>query len=124
VADLHDGDGTDLGSRAGADVFISARRREGRAGRRSPVHTDEMLKRRAPTRRGRRRECRVPQGLLRDIRLSDGSVDEVISSSGINLAADKHRVLADAARVLRPRGRFAVSDVIAGPDIDAATRLM
>ena len=46
----------------------------------------------------------------------------VISNCVINLAADKRRVLAEAARVLRPGGRFAVSDVIADPDMDEATR--
>jgi SAM-dependent methyltransferase len=47
----------------------------------------------------------------------------VISNCVINLAADKRTVLAEAARVLRPGGRFAVSDVIADPDMDEATRL-
>ena len=54
--------------------------------------------------------------------LPDGSVDVVISNCVINLAADKRKVLAEAARVLRPGGRFAVSDVIADEDMDEATR--
>jgi arsenite methyltransferase len=62
------------------------------------------------------------RGYLEDIPLPDASVDVVISNCVINLAADKHVVLREAARVLRPGGRFAVSDVLADPDMDDATR--
>ena len=62
------------------------------------------------------------KGYLEEIPLADASVDVVISNCVINLAADKRVVLAEAARVLRPGGRFAVSDVIADPDMDEATR--
>lgn len=62
------------------------------------------------------------QGYLEDIPLPDASVDVVISNCVINLAADKHLVLAEAARVLRPGGHVAISDVIAEEDMDDATR--
>ena len=62
------------------------------------------------------------KGYIEDIPLPDDSVDVVISNCVINLAADKQKVLAETARVLRPGGRFAVSDVIADPDMDEATR--
>jgi ubiquinone/menaquinone biosynthesis C-methylase UbiE len=62
------------------------------------------------------------KGHIEDIPLPDASVDVVISNCVINLSGDKPRVLREAARVLKPGGRFAVSDVIAGPDMDDATR--
>ena len=62
------------------------------------------------------------KGHIEDIPLPAGSVDVVISNCVINLSADKPRVIREVARVLRPGGRFAVSDVIADPDMDEATR--
>jgi ubiquinone/menaquinone biosynthesis C-methylase UbiE len=62
------------------------------------------------------------KGYLEDIPLESASVDVVISNCVINLSGDKPRVLREAARVLRPGGRFAVSDVIADPEMDDATK--
>jgi SAM-dependent methyltransferase len=124
VADLHEGETVlDLGSGAGADVLISAMR-VGATGRAIGLDmTDEMLE----LARGNAAEAGVAnveflKGYLEDIPLPDASVDVVISNCVINLAGDKDKVLAEAARVLKPGGRFAVSDVIAAPDMDEATR--
>jgi arsenite methyltransferase len=124
VADLHEGETVlDLGSGAGADVLISARR-VGATGRAIGLDmTDEMLElARANAAQARVENVEFLKGYLEDIPLPEASVDVVISNCVINLAGDKHRVLAEAARVLRPGGRFAVSDVIADSDMDEATK--
>jgi arsenite methyltransferase len=124
VADLHEGETVlDLGSGAGADVLISARR-VGTDGKAIGLDmTDEMLElARANAAEAGVENVEFVKGYIEDIPLPGESVDVVISNCVINLAADKRKVLAETARVLRPGGRFAVSDVIADPDMDKATR--
>jgi ubiquinone/menaquinone biosynthesis C-methylase UbiE len=124
VAELHEGETVlDLGSGAGTDVLIAARR-VGDSGRAIGLDmTDEMLElARANAAEADVRNVEFLKGYIEEIPLADDSVDIVISNCVINLAADKRRVLAEAARVLRPGGRLAVSDVIADPDMDEATR--
>ncbi|MDQ3720119.1 MAG: arsenite methyltransferase [Actinomycetota bacterium] len=124
VAELSDGDVVlDLGSGAGADVLISARR-VGPTGRAIGLDmTDEMLElARANAADAGVENAEFVKGYLEEMPLADASVDVVISNCVINLSGDKPRLIAEAARVLRPGGRFAVSDVIADPDMDQATK--
>jgi arsenite methyltransferase len=124
VADLRAGETVlDLGSGAGADVLISARR-VGPTGRAIGLDmTDEMLElARANAAEAGVTNVEFVKGFIEDIPLADGCVDVIVSNCVLNLSGDKPKVLAEAARVLRPGGRFAVSDVIAGPDMDQATR--
>jgi arsenite methyltransferase len=124
VADLHEGETVlDLGSGAGADVLISARR-VGPTGRAIGLDmTDEML----ALARSNAIEAGVEnveflKGYIEQMPIADESVDVVISNCVINLSGDKPAVFREVARVLRPGGRFAVSDVIADQDMDEATR--
>ena len=124
VADLHAGETVlDLGSGAGADVLISAQR-VGPTGRAIGLDmTDEMLElARANAREAGAGNVEFLRGHIEEVPLPDASVDVVISNCVINLSGDKAAVLREAARVLRPGGRFAVTDVIADEDMDEPTR--
>jgi ubiquinone/menaquinone biosynthesis C-methylase UbiE len=124
VADLHEGETVlDLGSGAGADVLISARR-VGPNGKAIGLDmTDQMLElaRRNATEAGVE-NVEFLKGYIEQTPLADESVDVVISNCVINLSGDKPAVIREAARVLRARGRFAASDVIADEAMDEATR--